>query len=63
MNRYLIVDFEDKCISSLNKIETDFEINEIQTSSISCIDKEDLIKELEQIVKELKESLRDDKNE
>ena len=52
MNRYLLVDLKNYCISSLNRVNTDFEENETQTSSISCRDKWDLIHELEKIIKE-----------
>ena len=52
MNRYLLVDLKNYCISSLAKVDTDFEDNETQTSSISCKDKWDLIHELEKIIKE-----------
>lgn len=52
MNRYLLIDLKNYCISSLNRVDTDFEENETQTSSISCKDKWDLIHELERIIKE-----------
>ena len=50
MNRYIVIDLKENCISNLNKIDTCFDENEIQTSSVSCIDKKDLIDEsLEEI--------------
>lgn len=47
MNRYLVVDFENLEILSLNKVDMDFEENETYTSSISCIDEVDLVKTLQ----------------
>jgi len=52
MNRYLLVDFENNCISNLSRVETDFEENETQTSSITCRDKEDLLEELRRQIKD-----------
>ena len=53
MNKYLLIDYSNKCISSLEKVETDFEENEEQTSSISCIDDIDLLNTLLGQVKEI----------
>lgn len=52
MNRYLLVDFENNCISNLSRVETDFEENETQTSSITCRDKKDLLEELRRQIKD-----------
>lgn len=45
MNRYDVIDFEKNEILSIQEIETDFEINETGTSSVSCTDKIDLLQE------------------
>lgn len=55
MNRYILIDFKENVLYSLYKVEIDFEENEEQTSSVSCIDKEDLIKEAEKWLDEQKE--------
>ena len=55
MNRYILIDLKDNVLYSLYKVEIDFEENEEQTSSVSCIDKEDLIKESEEWLNDLKE--------
>ena len=52
MNRYLLVDFKENCISYLNKVKTDFEENEIQTGSVTCLSKMDLLNTLLEQVKE-----------
>ena len=59
MNNFLIVDFENNDILFLNKIKMNFKENEKYTSSISCIDKEDLIEELKQIIKDLEEEIKE----
>ena len=46
MNRYDVIDFEKNEILSIQEIETDFEINETGTSSVSCTDKIDLLQEI-----------------
>lgn len=56
MNRYILIDLKDNVLYSLYKVEIDFEENEEQTSSVSCIDKEDLIETSEEWLNELKES-------
>ena len=56
MNNFMLVDLKENAILFLNKVNIDFEINEKFTSSISCIDKKDLIEELEKIIQELKET-------
>ena len=53
MNRYIVIDLKELCISHLAKVETDFDINGVQTSSITCTDEEDLIKELKNIISEM----------
>lgn len=55
MNRYTIIDWKDNIIYDLAKIDIDFEENEEQTSSISCVDKNDMLNELENIIKQEKE--------
>jgi hypothetical protein len=55
MNRYILIDLKDNVLYSLYKVEIDFEENEEQTSSVSCINKEDLIKESEEWLNDLKE--------
>lgn len=52
MNRYLVIDWKKDVIYSLGRVDIDFEENENQTSSISCIDKEDMLKELEEIIED-----------
>ena len=52
MNRYLLIDWEKDIIYSLGRVDIDFEENEYQTSSISCIDKEDILNELEEIIED-----------
>ena len=52
MNRYLVIDWEKDVIYSLGRVDIDFEENEYQTSSISCIDKEDILNELEEIIED-----------
>lgn len=53
MNKYLLVDLENNYISNLNKVESDFQENDIQTSSITCKDKIDLFNTLLEQVKEM----------
>ena len=52
MNNYLVINYLENEIYYLNKINTDFEENEYQTSSISCKDREDLLETLLEIIKE-----------
>jgi hypothetical protein len=52
MNRYLVIDWKKDVIYSLGRVDIEFEENENQTSSISCIDKEDMLKELEEIIED-----------
>lgn len=56
MNRYILIDFEKLEISSINKIETDFEENENYTSSVPCINRKDLIKTLKEYIPDLEGS-------
>ena len=56
MNRYLVVDYKTNTIYSTHKLET--LINEEfdrYGSSISCIDKNDMLDELENIIKQERE--------
>lgn len=53
MNRYMVVDFEKNVIFSLGKVDIDFKENEEQTSSVSCINKCDLLNTLQEELKEL----------
>ena len=56
MNRYLVLDYETNTIYSTHKLET--LINEEfdrYGSSISCIDKNDMLDELENIIKQERE--------
>ena len=61
MNRYLLIDFETNTLYNIEKVDINFEENEIQTSSVSCIDKDDLIQELKEQIGELEK--RNIKNE
>ena len=62
MNKYLLIDFDKNCISNLNKVNTDYEENDIQTSSISCTDKIDLLNNLLEQVKEMIEQHAEEKD-
>lgn len=53
MNRYMLVDFEKNNLYSLSKVDINFRENETQTSSVSCIDKDDLVDELCKCLEEL----------
>jgi hypothetical protein len=53
LNRYMVVDFETNTILDLNKIDVDFEENHKYTGSVSCIDREDLIRELKEYIEYL----------
>ena len=52
MNKYLLVDYDTNTISSLAKVETDFEENEKYTSSCTCIDRKDMLNMALDIIKE-----------
>lgn len=52
MNKYLLVDFKNNTILNLTKVDTDFEENEQQTSSTSCLNKADLLNTLLDTIKE-----------
>lgn len=56
MNNYLVINYLENEIYSLNKVKTDFEENEYQTSSITCKDRRDLLETLMEIIKEELES-------
>ena len=58
MNRYYILDFKTNTILSIEKIKTDFKINENQTSSVSCINSIQLIDEAIEELKAIKEMLK-----
>ena len=58
MNRYYILDFKTNTILSIEKIKTDFKINENQTSSISCINSIQLVDEAIEELKAIKEMLK-----
>lgn len=62
MNKYLLIDFDKNCISNLNKVDSDFEENDIQTGSISCNDKVDLLNTLLEQVKEMIEQYAEEKD-
>lgn len=59
MIRYTIIDWKDNIIYDLEKIDIDFEENEEQTSSISCLDKNDMLNELENIIEQEREELNE----
>lgn len=47
MNRYLVVDYKDKIVYSLNKVDIDFVQNNEMTGSITCNNLEEIAKVLE----------------
>lgn len=47
MNRYLVVDYKEKIVYSLNKVDIDFEQNNEMTGSITCNNLEEIAKVLE----------------
>ena len=56
MNRYIVIDFKDNTIYNTEDLKYLTEdIFDRFGSSISCVDKEDLIQELSNLIKELKE--------
>lgn len=59
MNRYYILDFKTNTILSIEKIKTDFKINENQTSSISCINSIQLVDEAIEELKAIKKILKE----
>lgn len=58
MNRYYILDFKTNTILSIEKIKTDFKVNESQTSSVSCINSIQLVNEAIAELKAIKEILK-----
>lgn len=60
MNRYLVVDYETNTIFSTHNLETiiNDEFDRFG-SSISCLDKNDMLNELENIIKQEKEELNE----
>lgn len=63
MNRYILIDLEQHTISNLNKVDTDFEINEVQTSSTSCYDRSDLLNNLLDTIKEMIATYQEENND
>lgn len=62
MNRYIVVDLEENVIYDTNDLSNIvFDKFDRYGSSISCLDMEDTINELENIVEELKEMNQNDK--
>ena len=59
MNRYYILDFKTNTILSIEKIKTDFKVNESQTSSISCINSIQLVDEAIDELKAIKKILKE----
>lgn len=55
MNRYILIDLRENVLYSLDKVEINFKENEEQTSSVSCFNKIELIKESMQWLEEEKE--------
>ena len=47
MNRYLLVDYEEKIVYSLNKVDIDFEQNNEKTGSVACNNLDEIVKLLE----------------
>lgn len=62
MNRYTIIDWKDNIIYDLAKIDIDFEENFSQTSSICCVDKKDVLRELKTLIIQELEELENGKN-
>lgn len=58
MNRYILIDLKDNVLYSLDKVEINFKENEAQTSSVSCSNKIELIKESMQWLEEEKEIIK-----
>ena len=56
MNRYIVIDFKDNTIYNTEDLKhlTEDTFDRFG-SSISCVDKEDLIQELSNLIEELKE--------
>jgi hypothetical protein len=46
MNRYVLIDYKENTISHIEKVDCNFPENEYQTSSVACIDIDDLENEL-----------------
>lgn len=47
MNRYLVVDYKEKIVYSLNKVDIDFVQNDEMTGSVTCNNLEEIVKLLE----------------
>lgn len=58
MNRYMLIDFENKSIMSLNKVDIDLPENDKYCGCVNCSDYNDLvmtiIKELDTAIKKIK---------
>lgn len=66
MNRYLVVDYKEKIVYSLNKVDIDFVQNDEMTGSVTCNDLEEIVKLLEDEIQYVRTLLPlnegDDKN-
>lgn len=47
MNRYLVVDYKEKIVYSLNKVDIDFVQNDEMTGSVACNNLDEIVKLLE----------------
>ena len=59
MNRYMLIDFENKSIMSLNKVDIDLPENDKYCGSVTCTDYNDLVMT---IIDELPSELIDENN-
>lgn len=66
MNRYLVVDYKEKIVYSLNKVDIDFVQNDEMTGSVTCNNLEEIVKLLEDEIQYVRTLLplneRDDEN-
>ena len=66
MNRYLVVDYKEKIVYSLNKVDIDFVQNDEMTGSVTCNNLEEIVKLLEDEIQYIRTLLPlnegDDKN-
>ena len=66
MNRYLVVDYKEKIVYSLNKVDIDFVQNDEMTGSVTCNNLEEIVKLLEDEIQYVRTLLPlnegDDKN-
>ena len=56
----MLIDFDTKTIFNLNKVNINYDENIRGTGSCSCRDDEDIIKELENMIKFLKSRLKNE---